>query len=329
MIDALNFVQQDFKDSENYLLVGDNDFLYLFIKNRIKRFCGEHFIVEMFDCTEKSTSEDALIASFGEIDMFGQDKIVIVKNINKLSKKNQDFVLQNVNNESKKVYIFVDHSFLSFDYKSKKNSIKNSFSKKLSKSMTSVNISTPFESEMKQWIKIFSKELNLTIDERFSNELINNFGNNFSEIYNDLYNQSILGGDLDSMKNVSVNFQKNKQLWEFNYAICDKNIEKIYETGFYLMKQHGLPYIINSFFTIFDALFLTKINNGTLFEGSSRNIKGNVVKRIASSSNKYTLDELENAIKILNTLDKKIKTKKIIDESEFTNAVNGIFKNEG
>ena len=329
MIDALTFVQKNLKDNENYLLVGDNDFLYLFIKNKIKKKFSQNFDIEIYDCSEKSSSENNLISSFTEIDMFEQQKIIIIKNINKLSKKNHDFVLQNIKNVNKNIYIFVDHSFLGYDFKTKKNNIKNSFSKKLSQSTTTVNISTPFESEMKKWIKLFSKELNIDVSEKYSTELISNFGNNFSEIFNDLSNQSILGIDIDSEQNAVQNFQKNKQLWEFNYAVCDKNVDKIHEIGFYLMKQHGLSFIVNSLFSIFDALFLTKINQGTLFEGSSRNIKGNVIKRIASSSKNYTLIELENAITLLNTLDKNIKTRKIIDESEFTNAVNGIFKYEG
>ena len=41
------------------------------------------------------------------------------------------------------------------------------------------------------------------------------------------------------------------------------------------------------------------------------------------------LKELENAIVIFSEIDIKLKTKKVIDEAEFTNIINGVFKSEG
>ena len=48
---------------------------------------------------------------------------------------------------------------------------------------------------------------------------------------------------------------------------------------------------------------ITKKNNGTLFESSSRSIRGNVIKRISSASNNYSLLELEHAINALSKID--------------------------
>ena len=69
-------------------------------------------------------------------------------------------------------------------------------------------------------------------------------------------------------------------------------------------------------------------NNGTLFESSSRSIRGNVIKRISSASNNYSLLELEHAINALSKIDIKIKTQKVIDETEFANIINGVFRGE-
>ena len=73
---------------------------------------------------------------------------------------------------------------------------------------------------------------------------------------------------------------------------------------------------------------LTKKNNGTLLESSSRSIRGNVIKRISSASKKYSLLELEHAVNVFSQIDIKIKTQKIIDETEFTNIINGVFRDE-
>ena len=81
-------------------------------------------------------------------------------------------------------------------------------------------------------------------------------------------------------------------------------------------------------FTLLEAIFITKKNNGTLIESSSRSIRGNLLKRISPATNNYSLDELEHAINIFAQTDIKLKTQKIIDETEFTNIINGVFRHE-
>ena len=73
---------------------------------------------------------------------------------------------------------------------------------------------------------------------------------------------------------------------------------------------------------------MPKKNNGTLIESSSRSIRGNLLKRISPATNNYSLDELEHAINIFAHTDIKLKTQKIIDETEFTNIINGAFRHE-
>jgi len=114
-----------------------------------------------------------------------------------------------------------------------------------------------------------------------------------------------------------------------NYAICDRRVDAIFENGLSILNQYGLSYLINSMFTIIEAIFLTKKNNGTLLESTSRNIRGKVINRISAASSNYSLKELENAIVIFSEIDIKLKTKKVIDEAEFTNIINGVFKSEG
>ena len=134
--------------------------------------------------------------------------------------------------------------------------------------------------------------------------------------------------DLLNALEKSGNIHKEKQLWELNYAICDRRVDAIFENGLSIMKQYGLSYVINSMFTLLEAIFITKKNNGTLIESSSKSIRGNLLKRISPATKNYSLDELEHAINIFAQTDIKLKTQKIIDETEFTNIINGVFRNE-
>ena len=332
MIKALQFLSDKNQSfSNNYLLVGDNDFLYLFIKNQIIKNSQKKDETFVFDCADKSDSLDQLINVLGSQDLFANDKLIIVKNINKLNKKNSELLLYNFDSNSSNQIIYIDNNFLSYDYKSKSNTIKSAVTKEFSKILDVIDISTPFESEMKHWIHLFAHELNLKISDKYTQKIIEIFGNNFSEIFNEMSKSSLVSSDEKDLLNAlekSGNIHKEKQLWELNYAICDRRVDAIFENGLSIMKQYGLSYVINSMFTLLEAIFITKKNNGTLIESSSRSIRGNLLKRISPATNNYSLDELEHAINIFAQTDIKLKTQKIIDETEFANIINGAFRHE-
>ena len=332
MIKALQFLSNKNQYlSNNYLLVGDNDFLYLFIKNQIVKKLQKKDETFVFDFADKSDSLDQLMNVLGSQDLFSSDKLIIIKNINKLNKKNSELLLNSFDSDSSDQIIFIDNNFLSYDYKSKSNTIKSAVTKEFAKIMDVVDISTPFESEMKHWIHLFAHELNLKVSDKYTQKIIEIFGNNFSEIFNEMSKSSLVSSDEKDLLNAlekSGNFYKEKQLWELNYAICDRRVDAIFENGLSIMKQYGLSYVINSIFTLLEAIFITKKNNGTLIESSSRSIRGNLLKRISPATNNYSLDELEHAINIFAKTDIKLKTQKIIDETEFTNIINGAFRHE-
>ena len=332
MIKALNFLSDEKKTfKNNYLLVGDNDFLYLFIKNQILDNFQDNREIFTFDCADKSETVDKLINVLGSQDLFANEKFIIIKNINKLSKKNSEILISNIKSNNSHQVLCIDNNFLSFNYKTKTNEIKNASTKEFSKILNVVDISTPFESEMRQWIELFAQKLDLKITNNYSQKIIEFFGNNFSEIFNEMSKSSLVSdneNDLIISLEKAGNFHKDKQLWELNYAICDKSIDKIFESGLSIMKQYGLSYVVNSMYNIIEAIFLTKKNNGTLLEPSSINIRGNVIKRLSSASNNYTFKELENAINVFSEIDIKLKTQKVIDETEFANIINGVFRGE-
>ena len=332
MIKALQFLSDKNQSlSNNYLLVGDNDFLYLLIKNQIVKKLQKKDETFVFDFADKSDSLDQLMNVLGSQDLFSSDKLIIIKNINKLNKKNSELLLNSFDSDSSDQIIFIDNNFLSYDYKSKSNTIKSAVTKEFAKIMDVVDISTPFESEMKHWIHLFAHELNLKVSDKYTQKIIEIFGNNFSEIFNEMSKSSLVSSDEKNLLNAlekSGNFYKEKQLWELNYAICDRRVDAIFENGLSIMKQYGLSYVINSIFTLLEAIFITKKNNGTLIESSSRSIRGNLLKRISPATNNYSLDELEHAINIFAKTDIKLKTQKIIDETEFTNIINGAFRHE-
>ena len=334
MIKALQSIQHIKNNPDsNYLLVGDHDFLYLYIRNLVKNTHFESLESISFDCSEKSGVEDKILNSLTSIDLFESKKFLTIKKINKVSKKNRNTFINTISkNDGSNIIICTDSSFLGFDYKSNKNFIKNQFVNDLAPFFTVVDVSIPFESEMIRWVKIFSNDFDFKINSKIANDLVEIFGNNFSAIYNEISKLSIIADSIDGINqdwlDSFYDWKKNKQLWELNYAICDKDIDKILSSGLSILNQFGVLYITNSFFTIFEALFLAKLNKGTITDISRKNLRGKIVNKISSSSEKYTIEEIERGINLLAGLDKKVKTRNIIDESEFTNLITQIYRYE-
>ena len=146
MIKALNFLSNEKKTlKNNYLLVGDNDFLYLFIKNQILDNSQDNRDIFIFDCADKSETVEQLINVLGSQDLFANEKFIIIKNINRLSKKNYEILISNIKSNNSHQFLCIDNNFLSFNYKTKTNEIKNASTKEFSKILNVVDISTPFE----------------------------------------------------------------------------------------------------------------------------------------------------------------------------------------
>ena len=155
MIKAIQAIQNIKKNPQsNFLLVGDNDFLYIYIKNLIKKSNTDSLESITFECSDKASVQDDILNSLSAIDLFQSKKIIIIKNINKISKKNKDIFINALsNNDNSNIIICTDSSFLGFDYKSKKNFIKSQFVNDITPFFHVIDISVPFESEMNKWIK--------------------------------------------------------------------------------------------------------------------------------------------------------------------------------
>ena len=201
MIKAIQSIQNIKKNPDsNFLLVGESDFLYLYIKNLIKKNNSNSLESMTFDCSDKASVQDDILNSLSSIDIFQSKKIIIIKNINKISKKNRDLFTNALsNNDNSNIIICTDNSFLGFDYKSKKNFVKSQFVNDVTSFFNVIDISVPFENEMGRWIKVFSNDFDFPISNKIANNLIEMFGNNFSAIYNEISKLSVLADSIEDI----------------------------------------------------------------------------------------------------------------------------------
>ena len=78
MIKALKiFEKKSISLSKNYLLVGDNDFLYLYLKDQIGKNLESDTEFIFFDCSDKADKIESLINALGSQDLFNNTKFII------------------------------------------------------------------------------------------------------------------------------------------------------------------------------------------------------------------------------------------------------------
>ena len=81
MIKALQAIQEIRNNpNNNYLLVGDSDFLYLYLKKIIKESNTDLIETKLFDCSDKSTSQQNILNTLNAIDLFADKNLIVIKN---------------------------------------------------------------------------------------------------------------------------------------------------------------------------------------------------------------------------------------------------------
>ena len=78
------------------------------LKNLIKENNTDSLESITFDCSDKASVQDDILNSLSAIDLFQSKKIIIIKNINKVSKKNKDLFINALsNNENSNIIICI------------------------------------------------------------------------------------------------------------------------------------------------------------------------------------------------------------------------------
>ena len=118
----------------------------------------------------------------------------------------------------------------------------------------------------------------------------------------------------------SLIWRKSYQNWEFLDVLARRKLNDALIRGksfFNLAPDFSI--VMNILITFFTSLYYLKISNGTFLSNiGSIPLSPYIKKRIPIGAKYYSLDELENIIHYLASLDKRLKTSSINHESAFT-----------
>ena len=183
--------------SNSYFLYGNDIFMQdFFIEEFKKKIKANSYLYYLgYD------QEEIIFNELSNLSLFDSKKIIIIKNINRLTVKSKKKLLEYLSNSKSDNYlILVKNNFDS----------RNKFIDSLIKESIPIDVRTPFESKMKEWINYIIKKEKFTIqDNKIIEDYIDAYGDNISNVINYIKIDSLSN---NKSKNI---YNRNYYLWHF------------------------------------------------------------------------------------------------------------------
>jgi len=298
-----------------YLFKGPEHFLHRFLIKKIEGELDRHGSVSKTVIIPDELGKGQLMNMLNTSDLFSSKKLLILFYPQKLKGKIQkEFLSYCENPNAQHTLVIINDDF----YK------KTKFISNLEKIVKPLDMRTPFNSDLKKWASALFKEKNISVTGDAITQIVHLFGDSIYHIANEIDKICIgfSGSRQITAKDIkeSLLWQKSYQNWEFLDVLARKKLNDALIRGkSYLNIAPDFSIVMNVLITFFTSLYYLKISNGTFLSNiGSIPLSPYVKKRIPIGAKYYSLDELENIIHYLASLDRKIKISAINYESAFT-----------
>ena len=298
-----------------YLFKGPEHFLHRFLIKKIEAELNRHGSVLKTVIIPDELGKGQLMDMLNTSDLFSSKKLLILFYPQKLKGKVQkEFLSYCENPNAQHTLVIINDDF----YK------KTKFLSNLEKIVKPLDMRTPFNSDLKKWASVLFKEKNISVTGDAITQIVYLFGDSIYHIANEIDKICIgfSGSRQITAKDIkeSLIWRKSYQNWEFLDVLARKKLNDALIRGkSYLNLAPNFSIVMNVLITFFTSLYYLKISNGTFLSNiGSIPLSPYIKKRIPIGAKYYSLDELENIIYHLASLDRQIKTSTINHESAFT-----------
>ena len=294
-LESLGRVIQDIHKNNiynSYFLYGNDIFMQDFFINEFKKIKknADSFLYYLgYD------QQNSIFDQLSNLSLFNNEKIIVIKNINRFSSKSKKELLDYLEKENSGNYlIFVKNNFDN----------RNKFIDSLIKKCIGIDVRTPFENKVKEWIKYITKNENINISDIEITNYINAYGSNISNIMN-----YIRIDFLSDFRNDNA-LNRKFYIWHLQDAIGKKELTKsldIYES--LISNGNSINLILIYLYRLYESIY-NSIDN---YKQTYSNFAVNKIiqSRINTYSSKYSLNEVENIILKLKDFDFLSKTSSV------------------
>ena len=243
--------------------------------------------------------EEDLVNHLSLNSLFSQKSIIVVKNTKKIKSKSYFEIIDYCKSPSHdKILIFIFNDPYS----------TNKFIDQISSLSTCVDTRTPFPNKMKEWAKYYLKKNKFNLSDQVLTQLVDNYGDNLNNIINEIDKLYIQANGNVEEAGLLINsniYKKENQIWKLLDSIGKRDASNSIDI-YSQLYNNNIP-LIRILLNLLD-LFKEMINQKLEIKEGKFIRNKILLKNLNIYGNKFSIDEILNAILLLRNCDLTVKT---------------------
>lgn len=299
-----------------YFLMGEDQLLQqIFIQNVSSLMFRDRPAIKKYLNTEELSSKE-IIENLNAVDLFNENKLLILRNPNGLKGKARDELVDYCKKPiTENTVILINDEY----------GAKNKMLELLVEESNPISCSTPFPNDMVKWANEFFKKNRIkNVPKPVLDKIIELAGDSLSHLKNEIDKLALFIDENTDLTTIDLSqlsgWKRKFRQYEFFNYLGNRQLKESMELGHALISQDitmiNLLYPLTEFF---QKLLFIKISPGTISRPMSyTRLSSSVNRKIPNYAKQYTSKEITLAIKRLGRIDKQLKTSGIQDESAIT-----------
>ena len=254
-------------------------------------------------------SEEELFGELSSISMFEKKRIIIVREIKKLSsKKGREELIQYIQAPNPQIILLI----ISTEY-----DLQNSFLKNIADHSELLDLRTPFENKMKEWVQFIINNRKINITAGAIDHYIRIYGDSIAHVINEIEKAALMLGDDEINEN---NIEKLDgvdrvfQMWHFQDSMGKKKLQTSMEIVLSLL-ENGTKFsqILVNLVYLYQQMLWKKM--GQVKPSGYTGINKIITSNLSRYDKAYSHSELVQVIQELRKLDVLSKSTSINETS--------------
>jgi len=305
----MSFEKRDLQ--QVYFLMGDDYFLHEYFIRKLEKtlFSDDKGHREILIPDDMGQLE--IIDRLTQPDLFSTRKLFVLRNPQLIQNKYRIELLQFCDHPTSNHYLVI----IMDDFYSKLALVD-----KLIEFSSPIDCRSPFENKLRDWAKQFFDDQDIDAPPSVVQEVLDMSGDSVYHIFNHIEKICIRLNDDEVLTPEYVRkfggWNREFKMWEFLNAVGQKDLSKALITGNNLVSRNSLISLMPNLTALYQELLFIHLENGTSkpFRGFIPLTKG-VKNKLHDHAEKYSKQEIENALAILGDIDRSVKTSSESDES--------------
>ena len=304
-----------------YALYGGDSFLEdYFIQELSKSLLANNGTKTHYSLDQDS--DEKLFGELSAISMFEEKRIIVVREIKKLSsKKGRQELIQYIQTPNPHIVLLIISA--EFD-------LRNSFLKNIAENSELLDVRTPFENKMKEWVKFMINSRGIKITGVAMDHYIRSYGDSTAHVINEIEKASLLLEDIEINENNIEKldgFDRVFQIWHLQDSLGKKELHTSLEIVASLTENGTkFPQILVNLVYLYQQLLWGKM--GQYKPNGYTGINKIITSNLSRYHEGYSYGELVQVIRELRKLDVLSKSTSINDVSLIQPLIVKICKNQ-